>query len=249
MGMSAVCAVSPSVEQLLGKRSRYSEEQDYFDCPSKRGRASLSGSPARRAALVQLHFLYPSMAERDLAAVLEACDDDVEAAIRRLDELKLSAAHGGEQRRSLDVHAAAAQPESPAAAEPSVASRYVDSLVQEMACSKDVQEARQRASRVLEQLEGEVRGACDRKTAETRGQMEAAVRDNCILKRAVAIQNTRHQEFAAAAETENQELRRQLARCQEELHSAQLNNYSLSLHLREAMSSTSFPNQRNPDVF
>lgn len=62
-----------------------------------------------------------------------------------------------------------------------------------MAASRDVDDARQRATRALQHFEGEVKRSCDAKNSAAQGQLAAALRENALLKRAVAIQNTRHQ--------------------------------------------------------
>ena len=72
---------------------------------------------------------------------------------------------------------------------------------QEMASSRDLGEARERAARTLSAFEAELRdkalarrgGAGGGGSAEAGAVLEAAMRENAILKRAVAIQNTRHQ--------------------------------------------------------
>ena len=87
-----------------------------------------------------------------------------------------------------------------------------------------------------------------------RGALDAALRDNVILKRAVAIQNARQQEAAAAAEAQVAELRAALAAQGSQLAAAQLSAYSLSVHLREALGGkeqqrSQAHQPRNPDVF
>lgn len=91
-------------------------------------------------------------------------------------------------------------------------------------------------------------------------RQERVGRDNALLKRAVAIQNARQQEAAAAAEAEvarlkellasreaceREELRRPLSlsspltpSTQGQLSASQLQAYSLSVHLREALAHT-----------
>lgn len=118
--MSAALALSPShFENHLGKRSRSGDDEDYYAQAGKRTRPySIS---RRAQGLQALHSLYPSMSEKvrcprgsldfsgslfdvvftqfwavsslpqDLLHILELCDDDVEAAIRRLDSLNLGA--------------------------------------------------------------------------------------------------------------------------------------------------------------
>jgi seryl-tRNA synthetase len=71
--------------------------------------------------------------------------------------------------------------------------------------------------------------------------------ENLILKRAVAIQNARQQE---SGELQRQilELQRACAGYQEQLQQAQRQNYSLGVHLKEALS-PQVPSHNNRDVF
>ena len=121
-----------------------------------------------------------------------------------------------------------------------------------MAASTDLGDARARAARLLSAFEAAVRarasGGADVETL--RGALDGALRDNAILKRAVAIQNARQTEATAAAEAQVASLRAQLAANAQQLAAAQLNAYSLSVHLREALAQTQPRGQmRNPDVF
>jgi hypothetical protein len=129
---------------------------------------------------------------------------------------------------------------------------------QEMAASTDLNDARGRAARLLSAFETAVRSAGGGAgsagggggDAGARQALDGALRDNAILKRAVAIQNARAQEAAAAAEAQVASLRGELAQHAAALAAAQLNAYSLSMHLREALSQALPAGQtRNPDVF
>ena len=103
-----------------------------------------------------------------------------------------------------------------------------------MAASADLCDARARAARLLTAFEAAVRGGGGEANS-LRGALDSVLRDNAILKRAVAIQNARQQEAAAAAEAQVAELRAALAAQGSQLAAAQLSAYSLSVHLREAL--------------
>jgi hypothetical protein len=126
-----------------------------------------------------------------------------------------------------------------------------------MAASSDLADARARAARLLSAFEAAVRsgaGGAGGDADALRGALDAALRDNAILKRAVAIQNARQQEAAAAAEAQVAELRAALAAQGSQLAAAQLSAYSLSVHLREALGGkeqqrSQAHQPRNPDVF
>ena len=107
---------------------------------------------------------------------------------------------------------------------------------------------------IRDRFEAAVRGAVAAEGEEGAGGAEGARRrsarlaeENLILKRAVAIQNARQQEHG---ELQRQllELQRACAGYQEQLQAAQRQNYSLGVHLKEALS-PQVPSHRNPDVF
>ncbi len=82
------------------------------------------------------------------------------------------------------------------------------------------------------------------------GRGDEALRENAILKRAVAIQNAKLQE-AAAKDAELEGLRALLGQAQERLRQVELSNYSLALHLHKATDGRppASPANRRPDVF
>jgi phosphoenolpyruvate-protein kinase (PTS system EI component) len=104
-----------------------------------------------------------------------------------------------------------------------------------MAASADLSDARARAARLLTAFEAAVRSGGGSEADSMRGVLDSVLRDNAILKRAVAIQNARQQEAAAAAEAQVAELRAALAAQGSQLAAAQMSAYSLSVHLREAL--------------
>jgi len=128
-----------------------------------------------------------------------------------------------------------------------------------MGASSDVPDAHARAERVLQAFEATVRGSvagADRggagAGAASGGDPNTLARENVILKRAVAIQNARQQEHEA---TRHQivELQRAVLSYQERLQNAERQNYSLGVHLKEAMGARGGGHggvfDRNPDVF
>jgi len=134
-----------------------------------------------------------------------------------------------------------------------------------MGASSDVPDAHARAERVLQAFEATVRGSvagasgfsgADRggagAGAAPGGDPNTLARENVILKRAVAIQNARQQEHEA---TRHQivELQRAVLSYQERLQNAERQNYSLGVHLKEAMGARGGGHggvfDRNPDVF
>jgi hypothetical protein len=134
---------------------------------SSDNRRSLN-SPLICFAPLDCHHL-PQVVEN----VLAECGQDIDAAIRRLNQLKLSPEQAGAQAQQA---AAAAQPAAAAAAAPGhpqqqaaedqqptaqaataagpqTADQWVDALVQEMAAAKDMGDARSRAGKLLQAFE------------------------------------------------------------------------------------------------
>nr|AFK41381.1 unknown [Lotus japonicus] len=79
-------------------------------------------------------------------------------------------------------------------------------------------------------------------------QVEAVIQENIILKRALCIQHERQKEY----ENKNQELKdlKQLvSQYQEQLRTLEVNNYALTMHLKQAEQSSFIPGHFHPDVF
>lgn len=83
-----------------------------------------------------------------------------------------------------------------------------------------------------------------------RQRLGELARENSILKRAVAIQAQRIAD-AGTATTEVAGLRAQLSQYEAKVHSLELANYSLAMHLRAATGATTLglASGRPPDVF
>jgi len=164
------------------------------------------------------------------------------------------------ERKAAEADAASSAAANLAAAAPAVLSKdWVRAFVQEMQSSADVDDAHARATRVMQAFEAAVRGAVVAEEDVADGvamqngsegrkrRMARLAEENLILKRAVAIQNARQQE---SGELQRQilELQRACAGYQEQLQQAQRQNYSLGVHLKEALS-PQVPSHNNRDVF
>ncbi|KAG5523299.1 hypothetical protein RHGRI_035195 [Rhododendron griersonianum] len=114
---------------------------------------------------------------------------------------------------------------------------WVELFVREMTSATSIDDARSRAARVLESLEQSISVQAGTEAAQShhkvnvmlKEQIEVLLRENTILKRAVAIQHERQKEY----DDRNQEV----------------NNYALTMHLQQAQQSNSLPGRFNPDVF
>jgi predicted RNase H-like nuclease (RuvC/YqgF family) len=89
--------------------------------------------------------------------------------------------------------------------------------------------------------------AVKQENAVLKGQMESLTRENTILKRAFAIQHERQDYDAKNQELQDEKQR--IAEFQEQVRNLELNNYRLSMLLRQAQQGSSIPGRFNPDVF
>ncbi|KAF6259470.1 hypothetical protein COO60DRAFT_1294852 [Scenedesmus sp. NREL 46B-D3] len=206
------------------------------------------------------------MDEQAVESVLAECGQDIDAAIRRLTELKLSNAEQQQQQAQAQAAVAAASQQHDTASVadarqqqhqqqqvppgPQTAEQWVDALVQEMAAAKDFTDARGRAAKMLQSFEQFVSARSKEGSGGTGSQARAeeALRENAILKRAVQIQNAKLQE-ASAKDQELAGLKQLVGQYQERLRHLELSNYSLALHLQKATDDRSQTANRPPDVF
>ncbi|CAD6336137.1 unnamed protein product [Miscanthus lutarioriparius] len=135
-------------------------------------------------------------------------------------------------------------------------SEWVELFVREMTNASDIDDARARASRALEALEKSI---VERAGAEAtqnlhkenmmlKEQLTVVLRENAVLKRAVAIQHERQKEFDERSH-EVQSLKQLVLQYQEQVRTLEINNYALTMHLKQAQQNSSIPGRFNPDVF
>jgi len=138
---------------------------------------------------------------------------------------------------------------------PANGSEWVELLVREISSAGSFDDAREQASRALDLLEktivGRTAGLVENLQKEDlllKEQLHCLVRDNNILKRAVAIQHERQKEHEEGG-YELQHLKQLLSQCQDQIRTLEVNNYALTLHLRKGQESISIPGCFNHDVF
>lgn len=133
---------------------------------------------------------------------------------------------------------------------------WVELFVREMMSATSIDDARSRATRVLESLERSISAHVGAEAAECfnkenmmlKEQIEVCLKENSILKRAVAIQHERQKEYDDRNQ-EVQQLKQLMAQYQEQLRTLEVNNYALTMHLRQAQQGNSIPGRFHPDVF
>ncbi|KAM3383445.1 hypothetical protein P3S68_009020 [Capsicum galapagoense] len=272
---------------VCGKRSilfdDFQSQSPSPSLPPVNKRIRLSFSPATSnfdnsiASLKLDHLLmvFSDMDKQLVEKALEECGDDLDSAIKRLNELRLGsgdnlrpvAGTSGATHDSTSqflTQGVATNDGETSSVEDLSASKvvhlegkeWVELFVGEMMNASNIDDAKARASRTLEMLEKSI---CARATEEATGfqqenmmlkqQLEALIQENAILKRAVSIQHERQKEYEDRGNELNQ-LKQSLAQYQEQLRTLEVNNYALSMHLKQAQqSNNSIPGRFNPDVF
>ncbi|KAJ8559907.1 hypothetical protein K7X08_003965 [Anisodus acutangulus] len=266
---------------VCGKRSNFFEDlqsQSSSSSPPvpKRIRCSPSSfspprSSATPSAIDHLLSIFPDMDKQFLERALEECDYDLDAAIKRLNELCLGSAEnlgplGGRSDATLETGTQILTQGNggPAPAEDSSVAKelhmekteWVELIVREMSNASNIEDAKSRASRALEVYEKSICARATEATARVfqqenimrKQQLEALIQENAILKRAFAIQRERQKEFEDRGDEVNQ-LKQMVAQYQERLRTLEVNNYALTMHLKQAQQSSSIPGRFNPDVF
>lgn len=277
---------------VCGKRSSIFEESPSSTSSSppvsKRIRCS-SSSPVRaasnnynfhnlfsdsRSPIDFLLAIFPGMDKQFLGRTLEECGDDLDYAVRSLNELRLGSAENlvavGERSAPSEEaeirnsnQGTANNNDSAPAHNPSMGNslpldgtEWVELFVREMSSASDIDDAKARASRALEALEKSICARVSSEAAQVsqqenvilKQQIEALLQENSILKRAVSIQHERQKEFDDRG-LELQQLKQLAAQYQEQLRTLEVNNYALTMHLKQAQQGNSIPGRFHPDVF
>ncbi|CAF1915413.1 unnamed protein product [Brassica napus] len=126
----------------------------------------------------------------------------------------------------------------------------------EVTQSTGIDDAKVRASKVLEALEQALSSRAREEAGKifqeekvaVQQQVEDLMKDNTVLKRAVAIQHERQKAFEDA----NQQLellKQVIPQYQEKIRNLEMNNYALNLRLQQAEQGNSMLERFNPDVY
>ncbi|XVF48053.1 hypothetical protein PTKIN_Ptkin03bG0159900 [Pterospermum kingtungense] len=217
-------------------------------------------SPSSLFLIDQLTALFPEMDKQVLERALEECGDDLDSAIRSLNELRLGSADrnatvpaaadktGVQLEGNVQHQAQAANGDIPTKEQTAHevlsmdGSDWVELFVREMLNASNIDDARARASRALEVLEKSIHARSGAEVAQNFQQ------ENTILKRAVAVQHERQKQFENQSQ-ELQRLKQLVSQYQEQLRTLEVNNYALTMHLKQAQQSSNIPGGFNPDVF
>ncbi|KFK27867.1 hypothetical protein AALP_AA8G439400 [Arabis alpina] len=261
---------------VCGKRSLFEDLATASPPVSKKIRCFSSSSPPSRFSpppllLDHLAAIFPDMDKQVLERAIEECGDDLDSAIRCLNQLRLESAcknSDSATNQSSLIQETNAQAQQQGSAneevlsngEPSVlnldGTEWVELFVREMMNASDMKDAKARAARALEALEKSINARAGSEAMQTlqqenmmlRQQLEAIVQENSLLKRAVVTQQKRQKETEDQSQ-ELQHLRQLVTQYQEQLRTLEVNNYALTLHLKQAQQNSSIPGRYHPDVF
>ncbi|KAG6421155.1 hypothetical protein SASPL_117704 [Salvia splendens] len=276
---------------VCGKRSNIFEESPSSPPVTKRIRCSSSSSPGRTfspprapasasnhiSSIDHLVSLFPDMDRQFVEKALEESGDDLDLAIKRLNDLRLSvAASSSDLTQDIDTQflargvflkfcalfvvndgGAASGQEPPVVNNlPVNGAEWVELLVREVLTAASVEDAKARLSQALEALEKSIYANATAEAAKSflkenvvlKQQLEALLQENTILKRAVSIQHERQKEFEETGH-ELHQLKQLVSQYQEQLRTLEVNNYALTMHLKQAQQSGSLPGRFYPDVF
>ncbi|CAF1709744.1 unnamed protein product [Brassica oleracea var. botrytis] len=252
------------------KRSLFEDLSAASSSPpvSKKLRYFSSSSPPRfppppapsSLLLDHLAAIFPDMDNQILERAIEECGDDIDSAIRCLNQLRLESTNKNSEP-SIQEEAKVEAPQQ--GKEEEVlnldGAEWVNLFVSEMMSASDMKDAKDRAARALEALEKSInaragadaamQSSLQQENSMLRQQLEAIVQENGLLKRAVVMQQKRQKESDDQSQ-ELQHLRQMVTQYQEQLRTLEVNNYALTLHLKQAQQNNgSIPGRFHPDVF
>ncbi|XWS70730.1 hypothetical protein CRYUN_Cryun03dG0072900 [Craigia yunnanensis] len=260
-------SATPPVSKRIRCSSRFASSFSSSSSPPS--------SPPSLFLIDQLIAIFPEMDKQVLERALEGCGDDLDLAIRSLNELRLGSAHRNaaaaandktgvelEGNVLLQAQGVAANEDVPTKEQtaPEVfsmdGSDWVELFVRDVLNASNIDDARARVSRALEVLEKSIRAHAGAEVAQNfhqenmtlKEQLETLIQENTILKRAVAVQHERQKEYENQSQ-ELQHLKQLVSQHQEQLRTFEVNNYALTMHLKQAQQSSSIPGRFNPDVF
>ncbi|TKW32149.1 hypothetical protein SEVIR_2G151000v4 [Setaria viridis] len=237
-----------------------------------RPRGGGSGDPALVAAI---HARFPSVSLEFIEKALEEGGNDFDLATKYLlnfhaQSAECDAANGYQSPNGMTTedqvpaedilvdNVVAAPVDSVPWAEnlPSSSTQWSEVLVKEMMSASNTDDAKARASGVLEVFEramtsrigAEALQNFQKENSVYKEQFEAVIRENAILKKAVAIQHERQKEQDERSQ-ELQQLKQLVVQYQEQVRSLEVNNYALSMHLRQAQQGSSIPGHFQRDIF
>ncbi|KAI3761508.1 hypothetical protein L1987_51926 [Smallanthus sonchifolius] len=207
-------------------------------------------SPPASVLFDQLRVVFPNIDKQLLEKALEESGNDLDLAIKSLNELCLGYVDGNSGLSETEKYNTVENTSVHANA-PRNGAEWVELFVTEMMNATSVDDARSRAMSMLESLEksikersgGEAAQSLHKENMVLKEQIEVVLRENTILKRAIAIQHERQKDYNDSTR-EVQHLKQLLSMHQEQLMTLQVNNYALTMHLKQAQESNCIPGNK-----
>lgn len=133
---------------------------------------------------------------------------------------------------------------------------WVELIVSEMSNASNMDDARARASRVLEGLEKSIVARASAEATQSflkenvmlKEQVEKLLQENDIWKRGFKTLHGQKEEFDRCSQ-ELQQLKQMMSQRDEQLRKLQMENYDLKLRLMREQQSSPIPGRFHPDVF
>ncbi|KAK6156524.1 hypothetical protein DH2020_010772 [Rehmannia glutinosa] len=240
-----------------------------FSSPPRVASASSYSFSNSSSPLDYLVAQFSDMDRQVLEKALEESGDDLDSAIKRLNLIQSSAATNipdayqkietqfSAQGTVVNNGGTAPREEQPGGSNfPADGAEWVDLLVREVLNGSNMEDKKARVSRALESLEkfiylnatAEAAQRFQNENIVLKQQLEALIQGNTILKRAVTIQHERQKEFEEMGQ-ELHQLKQLVSQYQEQLRTLEVNNYALTMHLKQAQQSSSISGRFHPDVF
>ncbi|CAL0325946.1 unnamed protein product [Lupinus luteus] len=248
---------------VCGSKRGFLEELPPSPPLSKRLRCSSSTSPIplpHHFLIDQLRNLFPHMDHLLYERAVRESGNDLEAAIKRLNELCLEAGDGNSGTAAKvegDVNASASEGQPAMNNLPVNGAEWVEFFVSEMSVATNVDDARGRAARILEALEKSIsaRASADavdnleKENSMLKQQIDVLIKEKNSFRNAFRIQHERVSDY----EDKNRELQRlkqSVSEYEEHIRTLEMKNYSLRLHLQRAYQANDpFPGRFPHDFF
>lgn len=267
------------------RASSFSEERSHAEAssspPSKRARFRADGGSPKPRGVVDSDLVavirarFPSVRLEFIEKALEECENNLDSAMKYLlplhlepTEYNVDPVYQSPNEMSTEVQVPNEgivecnnEVPAPIGSVPgaenlqSGITQWVEILMNEMASASNSDDAKARASRVLEAY-GKSTSSCIRTEAMQKyqkeillykEQFEAVIKENTILKKAVAIQHERQKEHEERNQ-ELQQLKQLVMQYREQIRNLEINNYALSMHLRQSQQGNSIPGHFHRDI-
>eukprot|EP01024_Parvocaulis_polyphysoides_P016589 TRINITY_DN17392_c0_g2_i1.p1 TRINITY_DN17392_c0_g2~~TRINITY_DN17392_c0_g2_i1.p1 ORF type:complete len:251 (-),score=33.36 TRINITY_DN17392_c0_g2_i1:685-1437(-) len=250
MSLSPVVGVKrrPSEDEqatFLYKRSRIlSQDVGFTECQGpQRGQTTQYKNVS--SELQVLTVLFPGMDQQKVKEAYERADQDVQAAIRLLNQLNLQ-----ENQDQLQDHQEQEQEqdeneEGRGVGQSKLSEELVDSGMQQLQAATSYDDGKQKLAQILHHLETVKEQQFKQVINELKESIREKKQQNGILKRAVQIQNSRMQEIIQREVI----LRQENADNQQKIRELEVKNFSLAMHLETAIKNQGQNGFQPPDIF